>query len=159
VSCRSIRTSIALVVALFLLATCVPAPGASPSLAPSATPQIAAQPKRLTILYTNDEHGWLVAQKAKDGSSVGGAAEMLGRWRQQEGYTPDGPFLVLSGGDMWTGPAISSWFNGDAAAEVLNLMGYQAAAVGNHEFDFGLDVLRRHAKDAKFPFLSANLVR
>ncbi len=41
----------------------------------------------------------------------------------------------------------------------MNLMGYQAAAVGNHEFDFGLDVLSaRHAKDAKFPFLSANLV-
>jgi 2',3'-cyclic-nucleotide 2'-phosphodiesterase (5'-nucleotidase family) len=41
----------------------------------------------------------------------------------------------------------------------MNLMGYQAAAVGNHEFDFGLDVLARHAKDAKFPFLSANLVK
>ena len=144
-----------------LLAACVsvPAPGATPSPAPTATPQGAAQPKRLTILYTNDEHGWLAAQKNKDGSSTGGAAEMLGRWREQEGYTPDGPFLVLSGGDMWTGPAISTWFNGDSAAEVMNLMGYQAAAVGNHEFDFGLDVLARHAKDAKFPFLSANLVK
>ena len=77
-----------------------------PSPAPTAAPPGLAQPKRLTILYTNDEHGWLVAQQNKDGSSVGGAAEMLGRWREQEGYTPDGPFLVLSGGDMWTGPAI-----------------------------------------------------
>jgi 5'-nucleotidase/UDP-sugar diphosphatase len=144
-----------------LLAACVsvPAPGAPPAPAPTATPQGLAQPKRLTVLYTNDEHGWLAAQKNKDGSSTGGAAEMLGRWREQEGYTPDGPFLVLSGGDMWTGPAISTWFNGDSAAEVMNLMGYQAAAVGNHEFDFGLDVLARHAKDAKFPFLSANLVK
>jgi len=144
-----------------LLAACVsvPAPGATPTPAPTAPPQGAAQPKRLTILYTNDEHGWLVAQQNKDGSSVGGAAEMLGRWREQESYTPNGPFLVLSGGDMWTGPAISTWFNGDSAAEVMNLMGYQAAAVGNHEFDFGLDVVSRHAKDAKFPFLSANLVK
>jgi 2',3'-cyclic-nucleotide 2'-phosphodiesterase (5'-nucleotidase family) len=152
---RFIRTFIALVVALFFVAACVPlpAPGASPTLAPTATSQNAAQPKRLTILYTNDEHGWLAAQKNLDGSSVGGAAEMLGRWREQEGYTPDGPFLVLSGGDMWTGPAISSWFNGDSAAEVMDLMGYQAAAAGNHEFDFGLDVLRRPAKNAGFPFL------
>jgi len=150
-----------LLVVCALLAACVPVrtPGATPIPVPAAKPQSAAQPKRLTILYTNDEHGWLAAQKNKDGSSVGGAAEMLGRWREQEGYTPDGPFLVLSGGDMWTGPAISSWFNGDSAAEVMNLMGYQAAAVGNHEFDFGLDVLARHAKDAKFPFLSANFVK
>jgi 5'-nucleotidase / UDP-sugar diphosphatase len=139
------------------LAACTVVP--SPNPAPTTAPQGLAQPKRLTILYTNDEHGWLAAQQNKDGSSVGGAAEMLGRWREQEGYTPDGPFLVLSGGDMWTGPAISTWFNGDSAAEVMNLMGYQAAAVGNHEFDFGLDVLARHAKDAKFPFLSANLVK
>jgi len=161
VSRALIRASIAFVVALFLLAACVPipAPESARTLAPAATSQGAAQPKRLTILYTNDEHGWLAAQKNKDGSSIGGAAEMLGHWREQEGYTPDGPFLVLSGGDMWTGPAISSWFNGDSAAEVMNLMGYQAAAVGNHEFDFGLDALRRHAKDARFPFLSANLVK
>ena len=99
-----------LLVVCALLAACVPAlaPGASPTLAPTATAQGAAQPKRLTILYTNDEHGWLAAQKNKDGSSVGGAAEMLGRWREQEGFTPAGPFLVLSGGDMWTGPAIST---------------------------------------------------
>jgi 2',3'-cyclic-nucleotide 2'-phosphodiesterase (5'-nucleotidase family) len=79
-----------------------------PNRRPAPTPtRTYAQPP--DILYTNDEHGWLAAQKNKDGSSVGGAAEMLGRWREQEGYTPDGPFLMLSGGDMWTGPAISSF--------------------------------------------------
>ncbi len=153
------RLALTLVVALLTLTACAPLPnrtGAAPT--PTAAARLAA-PKRLTILYTNDEHGWLVAQKQRDGGTIGGAAEMLGRWREQEGYTPDGPFLALSGGDMWTGPAISSWFNGDSTAEVMNLMGYRAAAVGNHEFDFGLDALARRARESSFPFLSANLVK
>jgi 2',3'-cyclic-nucleotide 2'-phosphodiesterase (5'-nucleotidase family) len=123
----------------------------------SAAASSASSVKRLTILYTNDEHGWLVAQKNKDGQ-VGGAAEMLGQWQKDEKYAPDGPFLVLSGGDMWTGPAISTWFSGESAAEAMNAMGYQAAAIGNHDFDFGLDVLRRRAKAARFPYLAANVV-
>ncbi len=152
-------------IALALAAGCVPISLPRPSSEPIGAPQPAsaaatqaAAPKRLTILYTNDEHGWLVAQKNKDGTIVGGAAELLGRWKEQEGYVQGGPFLVLSGGDMWTGPAISSWFNGDSAAEAMTLMGYQAAAIGNHEFDFGLDVLRRHAQASPFPYLSANTV-
>ena len=48
-----------------------------------------------------------------EGASQGqGAANLLGLWREKEGYTPDGPFLILSGGDNWTGPAISTWFQG-----------------------------------------------
>lgn len=148
---RALRTLLSLLFTLALVAACLPMPP------PPATPQPAV--KRLTILYTNDEHGWLVAEENKDRSTTGGAAEMLGMWQAHEGYTPDGPFLVLSGGDMWTGPAISTWFMGDPAVEAMNLMGYRAAAIGNHEFDFGLDVLRRHAREANFPYLAANLVK
>lgn len=129
-------------------------------LAPSATPQ--AEPvsptqdtpalRRLTILYTNDEHGWMEATE-----ETGGAAGLMGLWREKEGYTEDGPFLILSGGDMWTGPAISTWFDGESMAEVMNAMGYDAAAIGNHEFDFGLKGLRELATRSEFPFLSANI--
>ncbi len=136
-----------------LLAACVPA-HPSPTVPATASSPI----RRLTILYTNDEHGWLVAQRGRDNSSVGGVAELLGLWQSREGYMADGPFLVLSGGDMWTGPAISTWFDGAPAAEIMNLMGYRAAALGNHDFDFGLDVLRRHARASRFPYLAANLV-
>jgi 5'-nucleotidase / UDP-sugar diphosphatase len=87
----------------------------------------------------------------------GGAASMLTHWREDEGYSPDGPFLVLSGGDTWTGPALSTWFDGESMIEVMNLMGYDAAAVGNHEFDFGLDGLRERGAQAEFPFLAANM--
>ncbi|MGC9349783.1 MAG: bifunctional metallophosphatase/5'-nucleotidase, partial [Anaerolineae bacterium] len=75
-----------------------------------------------------------------------------------EGYAEDGAYLILSGGDTWTGPAISSWFDGESMVEVMNLMGYDAVALGNHEFDFGLEGLRSRAAQAEFPFLGANVV-
>jgi 2',3'-cyclic-nucleotide 2'-phosphodiesterase (5'-nucleotidase family) len=170
---------------LLLLVACEPAP-LTPTAGPSApiqtptrgslrqTPTTAAQPgptmvtpgpmtatvttppaetiRELTILYTNDEHGWM--------EGVGdnqGAANLVGLWQEAEGYTPEGPFLVLSGGDLYTGPAISTWFDGQSMIEVLNGMGYAAAAVGNHEFDFGLAGLQERAAQAQFPLLSANI--
>ena len=108
--------------------------------------------RRLVILYTNDEHGWMEPYKR-----AAGAAGLLSLWKDREGYTPQGPFLVLSGGDMWTGPAISTLTAGESMTDVMNRMGYQAAALGNHDFDFDLDAIRRRAAQAEFPFLSANL--
>lgn len=107
--------------------------------------------RQLVILYTNDEHGWM-----ETSDESGGAAGLMGLWHAQ-GYSPDGPYLILSGGDMWTGPAISTWFDGESMVEVMNLMGYDAAAVGNHEFDFGLDGLRERVGQMEFPLLSANI--
>jgi 2',3'-cyclic-nucleotide 2'-phosphodiesterase (5'-nucleotidase family) len=108
--------------------------------------------RSLVILYSNDEHGWM------EGTAEGrGAAHMMGLWREKEGYSEDGPYLILSGGDMWTGPAISSWFDGESMADVMNVMGYDAAAIGNHEFDWGIEGLRDRAAQSEFPFLSANI--
>ena len=106
----------------------------------------------LTILYTNDEHGWMEPTER-----YGGAAGMMGLWKEKEGYTEDGPFLVLSGGDMWTGPAISTWTHGESMTAVLNAMGYDAATIGNHEFDWKIDGIKERANQAEFPFLSANI--
>jgi 2',3'-cyclic-nucleotide 2'-phosphodiesterase (5'-nucleotidase family) len=108
--------------------------------------------REIIILYTNDEHGWMAGQE--EGA---GAANLMGLWRTAEQYQPDGNFLLLSGGDMWTGPAISTWFRGQSMAEVMNGMGYDAAAIGNHEFDFGLEALQTRAAESDFPFLSANI--
>ena len=85
------------------------------------------------------------------------AAHLVGTWQEELGYDPDGPFLLLSGGDMWTGPAISTWFQGASQAEVMTAMGYRAAAVGNHEFDFGLDLLAERAQNSTFPLVAANI--
>jgi len=111
------------------------------------------EPVTLTVLYTNDEHGWIAPTE-----DHGGAAGMIRRWQLDEGYSEDGPYLVLSGGDTWTGPALSTWFDGEPSVEVMNAMGYHAAALGNHEFDFGVDGLLERMAQAEFAFLAANLI-
>jgi 5'-nucleotidase / UDP-sugar diphosphatase len=119
---------------------------------PIKPPDVSENYRNLTILYTNDEHGWM-----EPTSTHGGAAGMMGLWKEKEGYTEDGPYLVLSGGDMWTGPAISTWTQGEAMAAVMNAMDYSAAAIGNHEFDFKIEGLNARIEQSEFPFLSANI--
>ncbi len=109
-------------------------------------------PSDLTILYTNDEHGWISETDDTDG-----AAKLMGVWRDVEGYTENSSFLILSGGDNWTGPAISTWFQGESTVETMNAMGYSAAAIGNHEFDFQVAGLQKRVAQANFPYLSANI--
>jgi len=118
-------------------------------------PVVSAQTLReVTVLYTNDEHGWM------EGMSPGqGAANLYRLWQEDEGYDPDGAFLVLSGGDNFTGPAISTWVQGESMVEVMNAMHYDASAIGNHEFDFGLEALATRIRDADYPYLAANIHR
>lgn len=106
--------------------------------------------RTVTILYTNDEHGWMETQ-----DTSGGAAELLGLWKALPEFGQS--TLILSGGDMWTGPAISTWHDGKSMVEVMNAMGYAAAAVGNHEYDFGFEALEERFNESAFPFLAANL--
>jgi 2',3'-cyclic-nucleotide 2'-phosphodiesterase (5'-nucleotidase family) len=104
----------------------------------------------LTILYTNDEHGWMSGQEEGQG-----AAEIAGLWATA--FSESDAVLPVSGGDNWTGPAISTWFQGESMVEVMNTMGYAASAIGNHEFDFGLDVLAARIEQAGYPYLGANI--
>jgi len=122
------------------------------TLKPTEPTNGSEQIRELVILYTNDEHGWM-----EPTSTHGGAAGMMGLWREQEGYTEDGHYLILSGGDMWTGPAIATWTKGESMAAVMNAMDYSAAAIGNHEFDFKIEGLNERLAQSEFPFLSANI--
>lgn len=108
--------------------------------------------RQLVILYTNDEHGWMDPYQ-----NAGGAAGMARLWRQRERLVDGDHHLVLSGGDMWTGPALSTALQGESMAAALNAMGYQAAAIGNHDFDFGVEALQARRAQSAFPFLAANL--
>ncbi len=150
---------------LFLTACQEPQPGGGAQTTPTAqaveptaaatpTPAsgAASSPMAVTLLYTSDEHGWMEGEKPGEG-----AANMLGLWQTKEGYPGKGRFLVLSGGDNWTGPAISTWYQGESMLEVMGLMGYQASAIGNHEFDFGLDNLKDKVQTSKYPYLAANI--
>jgi len=108
--------------------------------------------EHIKILYTNDEHGWMEAS-----ADHGGAAALMNTWVEDEECEIDTPCLILSGGDMWSGPAISTIAEGESMVEVMNTMGYDAAALGNHEFDFGLDNLEERITEMNFPILAANL--
>lgn len=110
--------------------------------------------KILTIIYTNDEHGWMQPSNPK----YGGATNMKGRWILKERKNESMDLLILSGGDMWSGPDISSYFKGESMVEVMNSMGYSAAALGNHEFDFKVENLIKNSTKMSFPLLSANII-
>ncbi|MCX5801345.1 MAG: 5'-nucleotidase C-terminal domain-containing protein [Candidatus Eisenbacteria bacterium] len=113
---------------------------------------------RLTILSITDLHGALLSED-KDfatGKPVGGAA-VVGAYIEAERDSSTGPVLVLASGDMMQGSAISNLSMGEAVIEFMNRLGFEACAVGNHEFDWGVDVLKERIKQAKFPFLVANI--
>ncbi|MCK5147474.1 bifunctional metallophosphatase/5'-nucleotidase [bacterium] len=105
------------------------------------------------IIYTNDEHGWMDASADQDG-----AASMMGLWRNNEAYTDDASTLILSGGDNWSGPAISTWFRGESMTAVMNAMEYDAAAIGNHEFDFKIEGLEHRFEESTISYLAANIL-
>jgi 2',3'-cyclic-nucleotide 2'-phosphodiesterase (5'-nucleotidase family) len=105
------------------------------------------------MLYTNDEHGWMSP------GDYGGAPGIMYKWKNNEGYDPTGNFLILSGGDMWSGPSISTWFHGKSMVQVMNAMQYDAAAIGNHEFDFTVDTLNQRLSEMTFPLLASNIVK
>ncbi len=144
------RISITLLLLTFLVAGIITLP--STTVAQDSDDVIT-----LTIIHTADEHGWL-EPTVPFGSdlTLGGAANIYSAWVENEGYDPD-THLLLSGGDNWTGPAISTWFNGASTMEVMNLMGYDASAIGNHEFDFGRDVMAERFSEAEYPYLAANI--
>ena len=109
----------------------------------------------LTLLHINDLHGAL-HPKATEGGERGGAANLVGlieRLRDQA----SGPVLLLDAGDTFQGTYVSNSNQGTAMVEVMNLAGVDAMALGNHEFDWGLDVLRARTAQAHFPCLAANL--
>jgi 2',3'-cyclic-nucleotide 2'-phosphodiesterase (5'-nucleotidase family) len=112
----------------------------------------SSQYTNLTVLHINDLHGWL---QPHDG--YGGCATLSGYFKS-EGYSLDNDsFLILSGGDHNTGPAEATLTKGDAVIDVMNSMNFSAAAIGNHEFDFGLDAMIKQQDNATFPVLSCNI--
>jgi 2',3'-cyclic-nucleotide 2'-phosphodiesterase (5'-nucleotidase family) len=109
---------------------------------------------RLTILHLNDFHGWLLPHRdGAGGPERGGAARLASLVGSQR----SGPTLFLAAGDLWQGTNLSNVFAGQPVIEAFNLMGLDASAAGNHEFDNGLDTFRQRAGEARFPFLAANV--
>lgn len=142
--------------AVLAAALCAACLGSPPARAQQAK---AAPPVQLLVLATADEHGWLEPLTEKGAHTYqGGMAYLAGQFTTREAYRAS-EMLLLSAGDMWTGPFESTILQGRPMLQIMNSMGYDGAAIGNHEFDFGQDVLRRRATESAFPFLSANVYK
>ncbi|EID3153283.1 bifunctional UDP-sugar hydrolase/5'-nucleotidase [Salmonella enterica] len=110
---------------------------------------------KITILHTNDHHGhfW----RSEYGEYGLAAQKTLVDSIRKEVAQEGGSVLLLSGGDINTGVPESDLKDAEPDFRGMNLIGYDAMAVGNHEFDNPLTVLRQQEKWAKFPFFSANI--
>lgn len=109
----------------------------------------------LRILHINDFHGFAEPYKPY------GADEMLGgvAWLAAavDDLRNEKPTLLLAAGDMIQGNNWANLFQGESVIEMMNAMKFDAMVVGNHEFDFGQDVLKRRSGEATFPILAANV--
>ena len=122
-----------------------------PTEAPSAPAESTkSEEKDTVILHTNDVHGRIVEEKGVIGDAK------LATVIEQERAKSNQNTLVVDAGDAFQGLPISNSTKGEARAEILNQMQYDAMAVGNHEFDFGLDEAKKYKEILKFPLLSSN---
>ncbi len=110
---------------------------------------------RFSILHTNDHHGhfWANAQ----GEYGLAAQKTLMDQQRYDVQAKGGGALILSAGDVNTGVPESDVLDAEPDIRGMNLIGYDAMALGNHEFDKPLSVLQKQQKWAKFPFLAANI--
>ncbi|HUQ81597.1 MAG TPA: 5'-nucleotidase C-terminal domain-containing protein [Gemmatimonadaceae bacterium] len=114
---------------------------------------------RLRILGVNDFHGALEPRPDNNGKLRGGAAYLAGAIRDETAACrpPACETLIVDGGDEFQGTPASNFAFGKPVTRVFNQIGVAAAALGNHEFDWGLDTLRARMRDVRYRFLGANV--
>jgi 2',3'-cyclic-nucleotide 2'-phosphodiesterase (5'-nucleotidase family) len=111
----------------------------------------------LNIYYINDTHGALLSEGSRMGFSAIGNLLI-----NQKQANPDNT-IILSGGDMLQGSALSNYYKGESTVRLMNESLFDAMVIGNHEFDWGLETVTRYfdpeheAFVADFPLLGANV--
>ena len=140
--------------ALSILGGCAGLHSGLESGLPAGGPQ-ADRSYRITIMHTNDHHGrfW----KNADGEYGMAARKTVIDSIRAEVAAAGGHSLLLDGGDVNTGVPESDLQDAVPDFKGMNLLGYDAMAVGNHEFDKPPVVLRMQRELARFPMLSANI--
>jgi len=112
--------------------------------------RISGNAYELVFLHTNDHHGSVLPNNGQ-----GGLAERAAYIKTVR--TANKNVLVLDAGDINTGSAFSNMFAAEPDFRAYNLIGYDAAVFGNHEFDGNMAKLNRQISMAKFPFVSSNI--
>lgn len=113
----------------------------------------------LVILHTNDTHARLEPFKPWGAEQeVGGQVRLASLVEEVRAEYP-GKVLLLDAGDAWHGTNIANVFQGESVVEVMNAMGYDAMVLGNHDFNYGQEVLAERMAQAEFPVLAANVIK
>lgn len=114
--------------------------------------------KHLEVLHTNDTHSCIMPLNPNLADTAvagrGGFLRRVAMIREERAKNPD--LLLIDSGDFSQGSPFYTMFKGDVEIGLMNLMGYDAVTIGNHEFDFGLENMARIFKMAKFPVVCAN---
>ncbi len=105
----------------------------------------------VSIYSVNDFHG-----KVEATDNYMGLAALQGGILNNTYYEPSS--IIISAGDMWQGSYISGYDKGKSTTELMNNFPFEAMALGNHEFDWGIDIIKQNQDTADFPFLCANLI-
>ena len=159
--------------ALLLGAGCVSTSAVAPvTPAPEGAAGLSAP---LTVVAISDFHGALEGERLPSAGGaevqVGGAAVLAAYLEEIRAQAP-GPVVLLDGGDMFQGTLASNLAEGAPVIDLYNALGVHAAALGNHEFDFGpagprsltrsgdnpTGALEARVAQARFPILAANVV-
>ena len=109
--------------------------------------------RTLTILHTNDLHAHLLP----DDQGRGGFAALARAIRRERQGCTD--CILLNAGDLVQGTPVSTIYKGLPIYEISNLFGYDAACLGNHEFDYGWQQVAQFIRTAKYPVVAANVTQ
>ena len=122
----------------------------------SATLSSSSKSKRIVILHTNDTHSNIEPFPANHPKfpGMGGVAKrysLIQKIRSENEYV-----LLLDSGDIFQGTPYFNLFHGELEMKLMSAMNYDAATMGNHDFDIGLDGFLNAQKHANFPFVCSN---
>ncbi len=122
------------------------------------TPKEPASPVALTILYTNDLHGYVEDHPPRgDEKIVGGFARTTAKINEERAKERDGA-LALNGGDFFDGGFYSRSTDGEIVGKAIQATGFDAIVLGNHDLNWGREAFRKIAEEMGTDILAANLV-
>lgn len=116
---------------------------------------IPVSAETVVIFHTSDVHGGYAVHQAKrngEQKPIGGFAALAALVQKEQN-----PYLLLDSGDTFQGTPEGNFSKGMATVELMNQLGYSAVVPGNHDFDYGMDVLKNMAKHFNFPVLATNM--
>src|SRR5437870_8932195 len=113
---------------------------------------LSAEVRSLTILHTNDLHARISPLENKNGGFA-----YLARVIQRE-RADCNDCILLHAGDLAQGSPVSTIFHGLPVFEIANLLGFDAACLGNHDFDYGWLQTRKFIQTAKYPIVTSNII-